>query len=260
MAHLVEIPVNKKDRLDKLLVELKLAPTRARARALILAGRVKVNSQVVDKAGALIQPGDSIEVAKENEFASRGGEKLEYAIRHFHPDIGGKVALDVGASTGGFTDCLLRHGARKVYAVDVGYGQLAWRLRGDPRVVVIERTNARNLTPEMFDERPQFATIDVSFISLTLILPPVAEVLTQEAEILALIKPQFEAGREHVGKGGVVRDASVHARVIEKVTDFASGLGLASGGTVESPMLGPAGNREFFVYLAKPGARRPGHD
>jgi 23S rRNA (cytidine1920-2'-O)/16S rRNA (cytidine1409-2'-O)-methyltransferase len=243
----------KKDRLDKLLVELNLAPTRARARALILAGRVKVESQVVDKAGALVKPGSAIEVAEGSEFASRGGEKLEHALGHFRPKIEGKVVLDVGASTGGFTDCLLRRGARKVYAVDVGYGQLAWRLRGDPRVVVMDRTNARGLTPEMFDERPVFAVIDVSFISLTLVLGPVADVLVDRGEIIALIKPQFEAGRGKVGKGGVVRDAAVHAQVIEKIVGFAQRSGLDSKGMVESPLLGPAGNKEFFVYLVKSG-------
>ncbi len=218
-----------------------------------MAGRVKVESQVVDKAGALVKPGSNIEVAEGGEFASRGGEKLQHALEHFRPKIEGIVALDVGASTGGFTDCLLKRGARKVYAVDVGYGQLAWRLRDDPRVVVIDRTNARALKPEMFDERPELAVIDVAFISLTLVLGPVADVLVDEGEIVALIKPQFEAGREKVGKGGVVRDAAVHAQVIEKVGDFAQGIGLDSKGTVESPLLGPAGNKEFFIYLSKSG-------
>jgi 23S rRNA (cytidine1920-2'-O)/16S rRNA (cytidine1409-2'-O)-methyltransferase len=247
----MEETVRKKDRLDRLLVELNFAPTRARARAMVLAGRVKVDSKVVDKAGALIGPGSDIEVLEPNRFVSRGGEKLDHAIRHFRPVIADVAALDVGASTGGFTDCLLQHGARKVYAVDVGYGQLAWSLRNDPRVVVIERTNARNLAPEMFDESPAFATVDVSFISLTLILGPVSDVLTDGGSILALIKPQFEAGRERVGKGGVVRDEAVHRQVIEKVAEFACGLGLTVVGTVESPLLGPAGNKEFFIYLTK---------
>lgn len=218
-----------------------------------MAGCVKVDSRVVDKAGASVKPGSTIEVAEGGDFASRGGEKLEHALAHFRPKIEGKVVLDVGASTGGFTDCLLRRGARKVYAVDVGYGQLAWRLRGDPRVVVMERTNARALTPKMFDERPVLAVIDVSFISLTIVLGPVAEVIADEGEIIALIKPQFEAGREKVGKGGVVRDAAVHAQVIEKVADFAQGIELDSRGTVESPLLGPAGNKEFFIHLVKSG-------
>ncbi len=243
--------VNKKDRLDKLLVEMRLAPTRAKARAMILAGNVKVDSTVVDKAGAIIRPGSSIEVVKGPRFVSRGGDKLEYALRYFRPALSGKLVLDVGTSTGGFTDCLLRHGARRVYAVDVGYGQINWQLREDPRVVVLERTNARNLRPDMFAEPPEFATIDASFISLTLILRPVADVLTEDGEILALIKPQFEAGREQVGKGGVVRDVAVHKQVIEKVADFAAGISLSSQGVVPSPVLGPAGNREFFIYLRK---------
>lgn len=247
----MEAIVNKKDRLDKSLVELKFTSTRAKARALILAGRVRVDSEIIDKAGAFVKPGSTIEVLEQNEFVSRGGDKLEHAIQYFHPELEGKVALDVGASTGGFTDCLLQHGAKKVYAVDVGYGQLAWQLRNDPRVVVMERTNARNLTPQMFEERPQFATIDVSFISLTLIVPPVAAVLSGGCEMLALIKPQFEAGRENVGKGGVVRDEAVHKQVIEKIARFARQVGLKSKGVVESPLLGPAGNKEFFIYLAK---------
>ncbi len=243
--------IGKKDRLDKLLVELKLSPTRAKAKALILAGRVKVDSHVVDKAGAQIGAGSDIEVAEQSRFVGRGGEKLDFALEHFSPKIEGATALDVGASTGGFTDCLLQRGASKVYAVDVGYGQLAWSLRSDPRVTVIERTNARGLVPEMFDERPRIATIDVSFISLTLVLGPVAGVLAEKGGIIALIKPQFEAGRKQVGKGGVVRDPAVHEQVIEKVGAFAEGIGLVSKGVVESPLLGPAGNKEFFIYLVK---------
>lgn len=243
--------VNKKDRLDKLLVEMRLAPTRAKARAMILAGSVKVDSHVVDKAGAIIRSGSRIEVVERPRFVSRGGDKLEHAIRHFRPDIEGKLILDVGTSTGGFTDCLLRHGARRVYAIDVGYGQIDWELREDPRVVVIERTNARDLKPDMFAEPPEFATIDASFISLTLILRPVADVLTEDGGILALIKPQFEAGRDQVGKGGVVRDAAIHKQVIEKVAEYAAGICLSSGGVVPSPVLGPAGNKEFFIYLRK---------
>ncbi len=253
MVPCVEIPAGKKDRLDRLLVELNLVPTRAKAKALILAGRVKVDSRVVDKAGALIRGGSSIQVAPQSRYVGRGGEKLEGALKHFSLDVKGKTAADIGASTGGFTDCLLQHGADRVYAVDVGYGQLAWSLRRDPRVVVVERTNARDITPDLFDERPQLATIDVSFISLTLVLGPVNNVLADGGGIIALVKPQFEAGRQQVGKGGVVRDPAVHGQVIEKVIDFAEGLGLASHGSIESPLLGPAGNREFFVYIVKPG-------
>jgi 23S rRNA (cytidine1920-2'-O)/16S rRNA (cytidine1409-2'-O)-methyltransferase len=247
----VQAPADRKDRLDKTLVDLHLAPTRARAMSLILAGRVKVDSHVVDKAGASVKPGSAIEVADENNYVSRGGEKLEFALQHFKPGLKDKVALDVGASTGGFTDCLLRHGVRKVYAVDVGYGQLAWQLRNDPRVIIMERKNARNLTPGMFDERPEFATVDVSFISLTLALPPIAEVLSSPGDIIALIKPQFEAKREHVRKGGVVRDAAIHTKVTEKIVDFARSIRLDPQGVVESPLLGPAGNKEFFVHLRK---------
>ena len=251
MAILLNTPIGKKDRLDRLLVELKLSPTRAKAKALILAGCVKVDSRVVDKAGTLVSPGSDIEVTQPSRFVSRGGEKLEGALELFSPIIKGKTALDVGASTGGFTDCLLQHGAGKVYAVDVGYGQLAWSLRTDERVVVLERTNARGLAPEMFDERPQLATIDVSFISLNLVLEPVTDVLDEHGAVVALIKPQFEAGRKQVGKGGVVRDPAVHEQVIEKVGAFAESIGLISKGIVESPLLGPAGNKEFFIHLVK---------
>ncbi|MBI5115187.1 TlyA family RNA methyltransferase [Candidatus Poribacteria bacterium] len=248
----MQVPADRKDRLDKLLVDLHLAPTRARARSLILAGRVKVDSHIVDKAGAPVRPGSAIEVADTSDYVSRGGEKLEFALQHFKPIIKDKVALDVGASTGGFTECLLRHGARKVYAVDVGYGQLAWQLRNDPRVIIMERKNARNLTAEMFDERPELATVDVSFISLTLVVPPIAGVLSSPADIIALIKPQFEAGREHVRKGGVVRDAAIHEQVTQKIVEFGRSIGLEPHGVVESPLLGPAGNKEFFIYLIRP--------
>ena len=256
MADSVEIPADKKDRLDRLVVDMGLAHTRSRAKALILAGRVKVDSRVVDKAGTLVKGGSKIEVAEQSRYVGRGGEKLEHALKRFSLDPGGLIAADIGASTGGFTDCLLQHGASKVYAIDVGYGQLAWALRQDPRVVVIERTNARELAPEMFDERPAFATVDVSFISLTLVLGPIADILADGGDIVALVKPQFEAGRECVGKGGVVRDPVVHAGVVQKVTDFADGLGLVSRGSVESPLLGPAGNKEFFVHLVKPQGGR----
>lgn len=242
---------DRKDRLDRLLVELEMSPTRAKARAMILAGRVKVDSHVVDKAGAMVRAGSEIEMAELSRFVSRGGEKLEGALEHFSLDVEGRTALDVGASTGGFTDCLLKRGASKVYAVDVGYGQLAWPIRNDPRVVVMERTNARALRAEMFDEPPSLATIDASFISLNLILGPVKQVLSGKGEIVALIKPQFEAGRKQVGKGGVVRDPAIHEAVIEKITEFAQGIGLVSGGVTQSPLIGPAGNKEFFIHLLK---------
>jgi 23S rRNA (cytidine1920-2'-O)/16S rRNA (cytidine1409-2'-O)-methyltransferase len=212
---------------------------------------VKVDSKIVDKAGTIVKPKSVVDVLEKSEFVSRGGEKLKFALDHFKPDVKGKVALDVGASTGGFTDCLLQYGARKVFAVDVGYGQIAWQLRNDPRVVVMERLNARELRRELFDETPEIATVDVSFISLTLVLPPITNVLAEQAHIVALIKPQFEAGREHVGKGGVVRDAAVHRQVIEKIETFAPTVGLTSRGSIESPLLGPAGNKEFFIHLVK---------
>jgi 23S rRNA (cytidine1920-2'-O)/16S rRNA (cytidine1409-2'-O)-methyltransferase len=242
---------DKRERLDKLMVDLNLAPTRAKARALILAGRVRVDSHPADKAGEVVKPGSDVELVEGAEFVSRGGEKLECAVRYFNPVVQDKIAIDVGASTGGFTECLLRHGARKVYAVDVGYGQLAWQLRTDPRVVVMERVNARMLTPALFDERPQFATVDVSFISLSLILPALANVLTHDGEIIALIKPQFEAGREKVGKGGVVRDPAVHIEVIDRIAALAESLRFSSKGVIDSPILGPAGNKEFFMYLTR---------
>ncbi|GAB4334718.1 MAG: TlyA family rRNA (cytidine-2'-O)-methyltransferase [Candidatus Abyssubacteria bacterium] len=250
----MKVTSDKRERLDKLMVDLNLAPSRARARALILAGRVRVDSRVADKAGAVVKPGSRVELLEGAEYVSRGGEKLEHAVRHFNLVIQDKVALDVGASTGGFTECLLRHGARKVYAVDVGYGQLAWQLRTDPRVVVMERTNARTLAPSLFQERPQLATVDVSFISLALVLPPVAHVLADRGEIIALIKPQFEAGREKVGKGGVVRDPAVHAEVIDKIVALTEDIEFDSRGVIESPILGPAGNKEFLIYLIRRGS------
>jgi len=238
-----------KQRLDVILVERGLAESREKAQALILAGKVLVEGKVISKPGAFVHPKASIEVKEGLPYVSRGGLKLEFALKTFGVDPAGKVAIDVGASTGGFTDCLLQHGASKVYAVDVGYGQLAWKLRQDPRVVVLERTNIRYLAslPELVD----LATIDVSFISLRLVLPPVLNLLKPEAEIVALIKPQFEAGREKVGKKGVVRDPQVHREVLESLIDFAHGLGLSTSGLTVSPLLGPEGNVEFFAYWTR---------
>jgi 23S rRNA (cytidine1920-2'-O)/16S rRNA (cytidine1409-2'-O)-methyltransferase len=247
----VQFIAEKKERLDKLLVEHQVTATRAKARALILGGYVKVDSKIVDKAGAVVKPNSVVDVLEKSEFVSRGGEKLKFALDHFKLAVKEKVTIDVGASTGGFTDCLLQYGARKVYAIDVGYGQLAWQLRNDPRVIVMERMNARELRRELFEETPEIATIDVSFISLTLVLPPITEVLAERGDIVALIKPQFEAGREHVGKGGVIRDAVVHRQVIEKIETFAPTIDLMSRGVIESPLLGPAGNKEFFIHLVK---------
>ena len=235
-----------------LLFKSGRAPSREIARGLILAGRVSVNDRLVDKPGTQLAPDAQIEIRGElDPYASRGGTKLETAIGHFQPAVEGAVAIDVGASTGGFTDCLLRHGACKVYAVDVGYGQLAWKLRQDPRVIVLDRTNFRYFDPGLLDDRPVLATVDVSFISLRHIFPVLGGVLADEAEMLALIKPQFEAGRDEVGKGGVVRNPEVHQQVIDTVTRYAVDAGFTPRGTIESPLLGPAGNKEFFLYARR---------
>ncbi|MBE0598575.1 MAG: TlyA family RNA methyltransferase [Desulfuromonadales bacterium] len=241
-----------KDRLDKLLVDRGLVPSRERARALILAGRVMVADRMIDKAGAAVPLDAEVRLTGEDlPYVSRGGLKLEKALDAFGIDPAGLVALDVGASTGGFTDCLLQRGASRVYAVDVGYGQLAWKLRSDPRVVSLERTNIRDLTPERLPERPTLAVIDASFISLALVLPPTLALLLPGAQVIALIKPQFEVGKGNVGKGGVVRDPRQHAEVVAKIEIFAAQLGLDVLGTTESPLLGPKGNKEFLIWLRK---------
>jgi len=240
----------KKYRLDRLLVERGLAPSRQRARAMIMAGKILVNKLPADKAGFLVSNKDSIELkGKDIPYVSRGGLKLEAALHSLDLNIEGCICLDVGASTGGFSDCLLQHGAARVYAVDVGYGQLAWKLRQDPRVVVIERTNIRNMPTEVISEPVDLATIDVSFISLKIVVPSAAAFLKKDAQILALIKPQFEVGKDRVGKGGVVRDAKLHNRVIENLSAFFSEFGLSCGPVIPSPILGPKGNREFFILL-----------
>jgi 23S rRNA (cytidine1920-2'-O)/16S rRNA (cytidine1409-2'-O)-methyltransferase len=249
-----------KRRLDTVLVERGLAASRERARALILAGQVFVAGQPGVKAGALIAEDAEVTLAtKDHPYVSRGGLKLAHAIETFRIPVEGRVALDIGASTGGFTDVLLRHGAAHVVALDVGHGQLDWRLRTDPRVTVLERVNARTLTPATF-EMPtivastprlfEIVTIDVSFISLRLILPVVPPLLAPGAnDIVALVKPQFEAGREEVGKGGIVRDPAVHQRVLDEVIAEAARLGLASRGVTPSPIEGMEGNREFLLHL-----------
>lgn len=243
----------KKERLDRLLVERGLAESRAQAQRLIRAGEVRVTGQVLDKPGTLVAVDAPITMAEHPRYASRGGEKLEAALRRFALDVTGWTVADVGASTGGFTDCLLQHGAARVYAVDVGYGQLDWRLRRDPRVVVMERTNARYL--ERLPEAVDLVTVDVSFISLGLILPRAAGWLRARGEVVALIKPQFEAGRHQVGKGGVVRDPNIHRQVLERVVEMAGRVGLGLQGLMGSPLLGPAGNREFLGWwrLAEAG-------
>ena len=234
-------------RLDVLLVERGLAASREQARRLILAGLVCAGDRVADKAGALVAEDVALAVSAPSPFVSRGGLKLVAALDAFALDVQGLVVADVGASTGGFTDCLLQRGAARVYAIDVGYGQLAWRLRQDARVVVLERTNIRYL--EALPEPCDLATVDVSFISLRLVLPAVRRLLKPHGRIIALVKPQFEAGRNQVGKGGVVRDAQVHRRVLCDLLAWAQGAGLAVRGLIPSPLLGPAGNVEFLLYL-----------
>lgn len=238
-----------KVRLD-ILVQQQAGVSRAKAQGLILAGQVFLgDGQRADKPGMHLPPETPLQIRQGPRFVSRGGEKLDAAMAAFALDIAGETAIDVGASTGGFTDCLLQRGAARVYAVDVGYGQLAWELRRDARVVVLERCNIRTLSPEQLPERPTFFTVDCSFISLRLVLPPLLPLLGAHPRGVALIKPQFEAGREHVGKGGVVRDAAVHAQVIEEIRAFCVSLGFVRFDVIPSPLLGPAGNREFLAYL-----------
>jgi 23S rRNA (cytidine1920-2'-O)/16S rRNA (cytidine1409-2'-O)-methyltransferase len=246
-------------RLDRLLVDRGLVPSRERAQRLILAGSVLVDERLVTKPGVLVAADARLRLrAPPSPYVSRGGEKLAGALDAFGLDVRGRVALDVGASTGGFTDCLLRRGARRVIAVDVGYGQLAWSLRQDPRVVVLERINARHLAAVALPETPDLATIDVAFISLALVLPAVAAVLAPGAPVVALVKPQFEVGRGQVGKGGVVRDPGLRAAAVAKVRAAAAAAGLCVGGEAESVLPGPKGNREVFLLLAKPLSRSPG--
>lgn len=241
-----------KERLDVLLVSQGLAISREKAKAIIMSGNVLVNGQREDKAGTMIDVKAEITVkGGQLKYVSRGGLKLEKAMSHFDLTLEGRVCMDVGASTGGFTDCMLQNGAVKVYSVDVGHGQLDWKLRNDPRVVCMEKTNIRYVTPEQIEEPAAFVSIDVSFISLTKVLPPVRELMTEDGEIVCLIKPQFEAGREKVGKKGVVRDPKVHEEVIEKVIDFAATVGLESRELEFSPIKGPEGNIEYLLHLLK---------
>jgi 23S rRNA (cytidine1920-2'-O)/16S rRNA (cytidine1409-2'-O)-methyltransferase len=245
-----------RDRIDRVLVQRGLASSRERAQRLIMSGNVRVGDRTVDKPGAVVDAGAEIRVlAGDIPYVSRGGLKLEAALRHWHLDVRGRVALDVGASTGGFTDCLLQHGAARVIAVDVGYGQLDWRLRQDPRVTVLERTNVRYLRAEQLPETPTLAVIDVSFISLRLVLPVVVGLLAPRADVLALVKPQFEVGKGQVGKGGIVRDPALHEAAVKDVCAVAAGLGAVVQGRMESPVLGPKGNREFLVWLTTAAER-----
>ena len=241
--------MGKRQRLDKILVERGLVASREEGQGRILAGEVWVNDRPVTKAGTLLEESVAIRVRSRLPYVSRGGIKLEKALREFTVEVAGKVVLDVGASTGGFTDCLLTHGAKQVYAVDVGHGQLDWKLRNDPRVLVLEKTNIRYLHVSNLPIPADLATIDVSFISLRLVLPRVKTLLSSGAPIIALIKPQFEVGKGKVGKGGVVRAQEEHTRVIDEISNAAVGLGYHVGGVIESPLLGPAGNKEFFIQL-----------
>ncbi len=239
-----------KKRLDLILVERGIAQSRRRAQAMIMSGKVLVSHVRVDKPGTLVSDADAVEFTGEDmRYVSRGGLKLEAALKMLDVDVSGLICLDVGASTGGFTDCLLQQGAQRVYAVDVGYGQLAWKLRQDSRVLLFERTNIRHLPVEAVPEPVDLVTIDVSFISLKIVIPIVLKFLGRNGRILALIKPQFEVGKGQVGKGGVVRNSAQHDQVISSLCDFFTTLGCESQRVATSPLLGPKGNREFFILL-----------
>ena len=239
-----------KPRLDQLLVDLNLAESREKARALILAGHVLVNGQKAGKAGHAVAADSRVEITGRLRYVSRGGLKLEHALDRFHIDAAGKVCLDVGASTGGFTDCLLQRGAGRVYAFDVGSGQLDWKLRNDPRVVVREGVNARYLKPEDLPERVDLAVCDVSFISATMILPALAPLVHEDGKLVILVKPQFEVGRGEVGKGGVVRDPALHRAACSKVEEAAKRLGFKTA-VIDSPVTGAEGNKEFLLYATR---------
>lgn len=241
-----------KERLDKILLMKGLAQSRERARSLIMEGKVLVNGEKVEKPGALVKKESKIELREGGSpYVSRGGLKLEGALQEFGIDPSGMVVLDVGASTGGFTDCILQKGAKKVYAVDVGYGQLAWKLRNDPRVVNLERKNIRFLRKSEVSEEVDLILVDTSFISVEKFLPHLLTFLKPRGFLLILIKPQFEVGKGEVGKGGVVRDPILHQKVIERITRFCEQLGLRVLGVIESPLRGPKGNKEFFLYLER---------
>jgi 23S rRNA (cytidine1920-2'-O)/16S rRNA (cytidine1409-2'-O)-methyltransferase len=246
--------VGKRIRLDQALVQRGLFASRHQAQTAIMAGEVRINGHVAAKPSDLIQEQHEISVATRNRYVGRGGIKLEGAIEHFGIVCQGRTALDIGASTGGFTDCLLQKGASKVFAVDVGHGQLAWKIRDDPRVVALEKTNARYLSREEIQEPIEICVTDVSFISLTLILPNAFELLTPDGVILALIKPQFELAREDVGRGGVVRSAELHEKAQQKIVAFAPTIGAEVAGLVPSRIAGTDGNQEFFICLRKPSA------
>jgi 23S rRNA (cytidine1920-2'-O)/16S rRNA (cytidine1409-2'-O)-methyltransferase len=239
-----------KQRADILLVERGLAESRAKAQRLVMAGQVRANGQIVDKPSSLFEGEVQLEVEQGPRYVSRGGEKLEAALEGFGAEVAGKVCADIGASTGGFTDCLLQHGASKVYAIDVGKGQLDWKLRQDARVVVMEETNARYL--EVLPETADLVTVDASFISLKTLLPAMKGWLSESGQLIALIKPQFEAGKQEVGKGkGVIRDEQIHRRVLAEILEFVEEQGLGVRGLLRSPVLGPKGNVEFLVWAER---------
>ena len=244
-------------RLDQALVERGLCESREKAKRAIMAGQAKINEHFARKPSDGVEPEDQLTLTAPEKFVSRGGVKLEHALNHFHLDVSGCIAIDLGASTGGFTDCLLQRGAAKVYAVDVGQGQLAWKLRHDPRVIVMEKTNARGLTLASFPPpfvRPDLVVIDCSFIPLRTILPPAVALLRPQGEIVALIKPQFEAGKAEADRGaGVIRDPAIHERVLRELNQFVTACGgLRWRSVIESPLLGPAGNKEFLVLIENP--------
>ena len=238
-----------KKRLDILLYEKALVESREKGKAFIMEGKVFVNNVKITKAGTRFTEKDSIEIRGLQKYVSRGGLKLEHAVKKFSINIKDKICMDIGASTGGFTDCLLQNGAAKVYAVDVGYGQLHWKLRNNNRVIVLERENFRTMEREKIPDIIHLSVIDVSFISLKLIVPKALEFLHEKGEIVALIKPQFEAGKEHVGKGGIVKDSEIHKQVINSLSSFFSQIGLQIVNITESPLLGQKGNKEFLIYM-----------
>ncbi|MBQ4206843.1 MAG: TlyA family RNA methyltransferase [Clostridia bacterium] len=251
--------MTEKKRLDTALFERGFSESREKAKALIMAGQVYVNNQKVTKSGETVKEGDCLEVRGDKlPFVSRGGLKLQKALEQFPLDLSGCVCMDIGASTGGFSDCMLQHGAKKVYAIDVGYGQLAWKLRADPRVVNLERTNFRYVTREQIPEAIDFASVDVSFISLRLIVPVMCDLLRSGGKAVCLIKPQFEAGRDKVGKKGVVREQSVHIEVVEGIVAFLLETGFSVLGLDYSPVKGPQGNIEYLVLVEKTDAPQNG--
>jgi 23S rRNA (cytidine1920-2'-O)/16S rRNA (cytidine1409-2'-O)-methyltransferase len=258
MAHCLKQPLTnqmpKKARLDQLLVARGFFASREQAQRAVMAGDIKIGTRVAAKPSELLAPEAEINVATPPKYVGRGGLKLEGALDSFHIDVSGKIALDIGASTGGFTDCLLQRGAAKVYAVDVGHDQLAWKIRSDPRVITQEKLNARNLSQEQVPEPIDLCVIDVSFISLTLILPKAFELITPNGVILALIKPQFELQQDEVGRGGIVRDPHLHEKAQRKIVDFVTDLGEMVVGMIPSPIKGTDGNQEFFACLRKRSA------